>query len=315
MQKDVIVHSFKAGDQPPTYPPIEKNIALKMLNEYRQDMGWGWTKIRNQIVSTCAPHATEQSPLLTRQDLESWHQRKNDIGGQKFQLVRDFILSEQMRDKFPGRHRLYLYPKERISRHFRPVREYQNWYAGFVDKNKNRPIVSDLKESPQIAAHNFSKALCGLYTAEHNSYGGAIYIYCGDSWQDIFFQLLSWRSYPRGEIADWEMDRLTGPLIIGEQCTVLGKDITNPDIFYRILIANISLNEDKSTASNFSMFFARDLENRIHSKTEGTSKSDLYPMSIKPMAVDLGQWTVDFERSEDRNMINFVEKLLWNIVL
>lgn len=77
------------------YDKAVKENALWLLLEYQKSSGKKWTAICKEIVSIARPAATENAPLLNRQDLEGWAKKVSVIGDAKFSIVYDFLTAEE----------------------------------------------------------------------------------------------------------------------------------------------------------------------------------------------------------------------------
>ncbi|WP_316859219.1 hypothetical protein [uncultured Cohaesibacter sp.] len=74
-----------------TFSIFEKNQALKILVDYSLVTGKKWQAILSEIFRVTGTQTTDHAPLLTRQDLEQWARRKNNIGDAKFQIIFNFL--------------------------------------------------------------------------------------------------------------------------------------------------------------------------------------------------------------------------------
>jgi len=75
----------------PIFDLATKAAGLKALMDYSIQSGHRWHRIRNEIVSVLDVVVTDQSPLLTRQDLEHWAEGRSVIGDEKFRLIYEFL--------------------------------------------------------------------------------------------------------------------------------------------------------------------------------------------------------------------------------
>ncbi|MBN9039341.1 MAG: hypothetical protein J0H53_25030 [Rhizobiales bacterium] len=74
-----------------TYLPFLKERALKILQDYSLETGRKAHTIRREIIALVAPRESEESKLLTRQDLENWFRCVSVLGDNKFRLVFEFL--------------------------------------------------------------------------------------------------------------------------------------------------------------------------------------------------------------------------------
>lgn len=193
-------------------PLVEKNTALKLLCDYKRQMGWGWTRVRNQIIDVTGAPATETAPILSRQDLEEWEKRNTNLGESKYKWVRMFLLNPKMSNFFSEEKLRFIEPNVRISRILYIVSRYMSSpFEPFV--HGIRPTRISLNISKRSHFNHVKRALPGLYARpEENSaeFRKMIYIFKPPLFDILIAHTLSWRTYHRGEIGDWELERSTG---------------------------------------------------------------------------------------------------------
>ena len=75
----------------PVFSRRVRDLALKILLDYKTKNDLGWRRVCNEILDFVQPGFTDQAPLLNHGDLSNWGARKSQLGHEKFQIVFDFL--------------------------------------------------------------------------------------------------------------------------------------------------------------------------------------------------------------------------------
>lgn len=191
------------------YDLLLKNRALKLLIDYSAATRRGWTRIRNEIIDVTGAPATDQAPLLNRQDFEHWADGKV-IGDEKFRYIFEFLTHPATLARPEFAKAADLLDHNRLLRIGQAFGDFL-WdpsVSGFFRRIPPVPLDPELVRrriasfEGYFVGHEATRDLClSLQRAEGQKF--------------MVAHLFAWPRVRYGEPFDWEIHRWSGYCTVG----------------------------------------------------------------------------------------------------
>lgn len=282
-----------------------KNQALKILSDYSLSTGRKWQAIRAEIIGLLELEVTEEAPLISRQDLESWAKGRSIIGDIKFQHVYKFLTHPDTlaRPEFAKAQNLI---------EFGTIERFGSVFSEFFSDEKFSGYLHRRLSSEEVDEELIDQkldAVQGIYLgqADNNTFCLSLQRYKREPY--FVAHLLKWANDGERYTDDWNVERQSGFCTISNKIRLHVKDVTIPlgEEFF------LTPEKEKTTdnITGFSVLMPSILQEASNSllteKFSGTTR--------KLKFIDPDKHFMDLNRTEDTQLYDFIDNFRWNIVI
>jgi hypothetical protein len=282
-----------------------KNQALKILSDYSISTGRKWQAIRAEIIGLLELEVTEEAPLITRQDLESWAKGKSIIGDIKFQHVYKFLTHPDTlaRPEFAKAQNLI---------EFGTIERFGSVFSEFFSEEKFSGYLDRRLSSEEVDEELIDKKLSafeGIYLGrtDKNTFCLSLQRYKREPY--FVAHLLKSPISSEGHTDDWDIDRQSGFCTISNKIRLHVKDVSIPlseEFFLTPEIQKITNNVTGLTVLMPSIL--QEASNSLLTeKFSGTTR--------KLKFIDPEKHFMNLTRTEDSQLNDFIDNFRWNIVI
>ncbi|EFO28838.1 conserved hypothetical protein [Roseibium sp. TrichSKD4] len=282
-----------------------KNQALKILSDYSVSTGRKWQAIRSEIIGLLKLEVTEEAPLITRQDLESWAKGKSIIGDIKFQHVYAFLTHPNTlaRPEFSKAQDLIEFGTiERFGSAFSEFFSDEN-FSGYL----HRRLSSETPDQELIDQK--LNTFVGVYLGQAEGHTFCLSL---DRYkQEAFFvaHILKWPNDAERYQDDWNIERQSGFCTISNRIRLHVKDVAIPLTEEFFLIPNKEKLKDE--IHGFAVLTPSILKEASNSLL--TEKFSGATRKLK--FIDPDKHFIEILRTKDVQLHDFIDNFRWNIVL
>lgn len=287
------------------FSTLVKNQALKILDDYSLSTGRKWQAIRNEIVRTIGANATEASPLLTRQDLESWALRKSTLGDEKFKLVFEFLTHPKTlaRPEFSE-------AKDLLD--FGVIERVGGVFADFFDGHAMSGYIRRVPFPEEIDEATVDRRMSGFEGCFTGSDGEQDSCLSIERYRDASFfvcHFFSWPTNGLGEISDWDIERFSGFCTISNLVRLHTKGVMIPTVRDLYIVPQVDHDSDQIDIVHLILdsLVSQSISNVLFGNFEAAHNRLKY--------VDPTSHTQTLQRAYDDQLTEFIDQFRWNIVL